>query len=206
MIRIAAWSALLSASIGAVALVAWTRWLPQDSPVADRRAQTVLLLAEMPICTTMDAFAAGADSANLDPDFAAGKTALAKGQWASAAEALKLASLRDPRNADIQNFIGYAYRRIGLMELAFTHFEVAVALNPRHRGAHQHLGEAFLAAGEAARAEEHLAALERICLIPCTEYDQLKRAIAAHPPESDHPRMAHRKSPVPASGQSRDVR
>ena len=30
-----------------------------------------------------------------------------------------------------------------------------------------------------AKAEEHLASLERICLIPCAEYEDLKRAIAA---------------------------
>ena len=68
------------------------------------------------------------DWADLDPDFAAGKKALSKGQWASAIEALKLAALRDPRNADIENYIGYAYRRIGLPKLAFAHFQQAIEL------------------------------------------------------------------------------
>ena len=31
---------------------------------------------------------------------------------------------------------------------------------------------------EPAKAEQHLSALENICLIPCEEYDDLKRAIA----------------------------
>jgi hypothetical protein len=31
--------------------------------------------------------------------------------------------------------------------------------------------------GNRAKAEEHLAALERICLIWCTEYDDLKRVL-----------------------------
>jgi hypothetical protein len=31
-----------------------------------------------------------------------------------------------------------------------------------------------------AKAKEHLAALEQICLIPCDEYDDLKRAIAEY--------------------------
>jgi hypothetical protein len=52
--------------------------------------------------------------------------------------------------------------------------------NPRQRGAHEHLGEAYLVQGDLAKAEEHLAALERICLIPCEEHDELKRAIAAY--------------------------
>jgi hypothetical protein len=34
--------------------------------------------------------------------------------------------------------------------------------------------------GEAAEAEQLLAALENLCLIPCKEYDDLKRAIAAY--------------------------
>ena len=51
-------------------------------------------------------------------------------------------------------------------------------LNSRHRSAHEHLGEAYLIKGNLDKAEEHLAALLNICLIPCTEYDDLQRAIA----------------------------
>jgi hypothetical protein len=29
-------------------------------------------------------------------------------------------------------------------------------------------------------SEEHLAALQRICLIPCEEYDDLKKAVAEY--------------------------
>jgi len=50
----------------------------------------------------------------------------------------------------------------------------------RHRSAHEHLGEAYLVQGDLSKAEEHLATLERICLIPCEEYDDLKRAIAEY--------------------------
>ena len=41
-------------------------------------------------------------------------------------------------------------------------------------------GELYLALGEPAKAEEQLAALEDICLIPCEETGELKRAIAAY--------------------------
>ena len=34
--------------------------------------------------------------------------------------------------------------------------------------------------GDLDKAEEQLAALERICLIPCEEYDDLTRAIAQY--------------------------
>jgi Tfp pilus assembly protein PilF len=59
-------------------------------------------------------------------------------------------------------------------------YQQALALNPRHRSGHEHLGEAYLVQGEPAKAEEHLTALERICLIPCDEYDDLKQAIAEY--------------------------
>jgi tetratricopeptide (TPR) repeat protein len=90
------------------------------------------------------------------------------------------ASVRDPRNPDIQNYIGYAYRRLRQLGPAIGHYQQALALNPRHRSAHEHLGEAYLVLGEPATAEQHLAALEDVCLIGCDEYDDLKRAIAAY--------------------------
>jgi tetratricopeptide (TPR) repeat protein len=131
-----------------------------------------------PLCTAMGSLAADVDWAPLDPDFVAGKKALAAEDWNAAIAALKLAALREPDNADAQNYIGYAYRRLRQMEHAFAHYNKAVALNPRHRSAHQHLGEAYLLKGEISKAEQHLAALERICLIPCEEHRALKRAIA----------------------------
>ena len=90
------------------------------------------------------------------------------------------AALRDPLNADIQNYIGYAYRRLRQLGPAIGHYQQALMLNPRHRGAHEHLGEAYLVLGEPTKAEQHLATLENLCLLPCEEYDDLKRAIAAY--------------------------
>jgi hypothetical protein len=46
----------------------------------------------------------------------------------------------------------------------------ALAFNPRHRSAHEHLGEAYLVKGDLVKAQEQLAALQDICLIPCVEY------------------------------------
>ena len=88
--------------------------------------------------------------------------------------------MRDPLNADIQNYIGYAYRRQRQLGPAIEHYQQALMLNPRHRSAHEHLGEAYLVLGEPAKAEQLLTALENLCLIPCEEYDDLQRALAAH--------------------------
>ena len=135
---------------------------------------------DWPICTTMTSVASDADWAQLDPDFKAGKKALGAEDWNGAIATFELAALRDPLNADIQNYIGYAYRRLRLLGPAIGHYQQALMLNPRHRSAHEHLGEAYLVLGESAKAEQLLAALEKLCLIPCEEYDDLKRAVSAY--------------------------
>ena len=88
-----------------------------------------------PICSSMTSLAENADWAALDPDFAAGKRALVAGDWTGAIKALTSAGLRDARNADIQNYLGYAYRRLRQLDLVMRHYQQARLLNPRHRGA-----------------------------------------------------------------------
>src|ERR1700745_1785601 len=82
--------------------------------------------------------------------------------------------------AGLTSGVGYAYRRLRQLDPAMRHYQQALTLNPRHRSAHEHLGEAYLVQGDLIKAQEHLAALEGICLIPCEEYDDLKRAIAEY--------------------------
>lgn len=147
----------------------------------DNAVSRITIAAEAwPICSTMAAMVETPDWAALDPEFAAGKRAIGAGDWEGAIKALTNAGFRDDRNADIQNYLGYAYRRLRQFDPATQRYQRALTLNPRHRSAHEHLGEAHLAQGDLAKAKEHLAALEQICLIPCDEYDDLKRAIAEY--------------------------
>ncbi len=69
--------------------------------------------------------------ARLDPDFAAGKVAIEAKDWNAAIKALSSAALRDTRNPDIQNYLGYAYRHTGQLDLAFRHYQRALQLDPR---------------------------------------------------------------------------
>src|SRR5215475_8971094 len=176
MIRTVTLAIMLGPLAAVVALYAITR--PQGTPLPSTE--------EWPICSTMESLGTGGDWAQLDPDFAAGKKAMAAGDWNGAIAVLKSAALRDTRNADIQNYIGYSYRRLRELEPAFAHFQRALTFNPRHRAAHQHMGEAYLTIGNLAAAEEHLAALERICLIPCDEYGDLQRVIAKYKTSATH--------------------
>ena len=120
------------------------------------------------------------DAADLDPDYAAGKVAVERKEWPEAIERLGRAALRDPDNADLQNSLGYAYRKLGQLEPAFRHYKRALDLNPRHRGAHEYIGEAYLMANDLASAERHLEALRTICLLPCEELADLEREVAAY--------------------------
>jgi tetratricopeptide (TPR) repeat protein len=176
-------SILIAAVTGVLAAVPASYFLTalarQDRTVTPVGAAAIAAEA-WPICSTMVAMAETPDWAALDPDFAAGKRALAAGEWEAAIKELTSAGLRDARNADIQNYLGYAYRRVRQLDPAMRHYQQALALNPRHRSAHEHLGEANLVQGDLAKAKEHLAALERICLVPCDEYDDLERAIATY--------------------------
>src|SRR5690349_17604428 len=85
----------------------WTEW---PFRVPNGTAATAATPEAWPICTTMVSVAADADWVQLDPDFKAGKRALAATDWTGAIAAFERAALRDPLNADIQNYIGYSYR------------------------------------------------------------------------------------------------
>jgi len=120
------------------------------------------------------------EEGKLDPDYASGKQAVEAKDWPAAVKFLNSAALRDTRNADIQNYLGYAHRNSGDLALAFRHYHRALELNARHRGAHEYLGEAYLMSGNLDKASEHLALLGKICLIPCEEYGTLARKVAEY--------------------------
>jgi len=111
------------------------------------------------------------------PDHAAGKKAIEAKDWNGAIQSLTKAAQSDSRSADIQNLLGYAYRNTGQLEPAFKHYQRALQLDPRHLGAHEYIGEAYLIANNPAKAEEHLAALKRFCPGMCEERDDLSKKI-----------------------------
>jgi hypothetical protein len=66
------------------------------------------------------------------------------------------------------------------MNLVFKHYNEALRIDPKHRGAHEYIGEAYLMVGNVAKAKEHLGALDKLCFFPCAEYTDLKKAIAEY--------------------------
>jgi Flp pilus assembly protein TadD len=131
--------------------------------------------------------AASSASADANPsappvnnaDYDIGADAIKSREWERAVYHLEIAVRAEPANADAQNLLAYAYRNQGKLDLAFTHYREALRLDPKHRGAHEYIGEAYLMRGDKAKANEHLVMLERICGKSCEEYQDLARAIAA---------------------------
>jgi Flp pilus assembly protein TadD len=136
-------------------------------------------------CLPPFVYAAGDDSpapagARSDPDFEAGKAAIRSQNWKGAIDAFSKVTAKNPRNADAQNWLGYSYRKSGNLDLAFKYYDEALRLDPRHKGAHEYIGEAYLIKGDLPKAKEHLAALDKICFFGCEELTDLKKAIAEY--------------------------
>jgi Flp pilus assembly protein TadD len=115
--------------------------------------------------------------ANLD--YQAGLEAIETSDWDRAIANLNVAVVALPADANVHNWLGYAYRHVGKYAEAFDHYRAALQLDPSHRGAHEYVGETYLLVGNKAKAREHLAALERLCGKKCVEYQDLQKAIAA---------------------------
>jgi cytochrome c-type biogenesis protein CcmH/NrfG len=115
-----------------------------------------------------------------DPALAAIQAAVARSDWAQARTLARAAIEKDGRNADYHNLYAYAIRKGANpeMDLVFKHYNEALRLDPRHRGAHEYLGEAYLMVGNLAKAREQLKALDNLCFFSCPEFTMLKKAIA----------------------------
>jgi len=112
-----------------------------------------------------------------DPQYAEGERAVKRGDYAAAIRLLEAVVARDERNADAYNLLAYSIRRSGDAARAIPLYQKALAIDPKHRGAHEYIGEAYLILGDLPRAKEHLAALDKLCFLPCEEYTDLKKAV-----------------------------
>ena len=111
----------------------------------------------------------------------ASKTIAAK-DWPQAQALLKDAIARNPSNADYHNLYAYSIRKGANPDMSqvFKHYNEALRLDPRHRGAHEYLGEAYLMVGNLPKAKEHLSALDKLCFFSCSEFSDLKKAISEY--------------------------
>jgi tetratricopeptide (TPR) repeat protein len=136
----------------------------------------VLLLPGLPFAEG----GGGSRTPTGDPAFAQANMAIQAQNWERAVELLEKIVARDGTNADAYNLLGFSERKRGNLDAAFGHYDRALVLDPKHRGAHEYLGEAFLLIDNLPKAEEHLARLDKLCFFPCEEYTDLKKAITAY--------------------------
>jgi tetratricopeptide (TPR) repeat protein len=127
------------------------------------------------------ALAAG-DSAppvTRDPVMERVSAATAQKDWPAAQAVLRDALSKSPNNPDYHNMYAYSIRKGANpdLNLVFKHYNEALRLDPKHRGAHEYIGEAYLMVGNLPKAKEHLSTLDKLCFFPCEEFSDLKKAI-----------------------------
>ncbi len=131
------------------------------------------------------ALACGAFAADNEPPktkapdkLAAARTAIKAKDWGAALAELQ--RVNDAASADWNNLMGYVARKSATPDLAAAerYYDAALGIDPKHRGALEYSGELYLIRGELPKAEQRLAALDKVCLLPCEEYTDLKKAVA----------------------------
>jgi len=122
----------------------------------------------------------GGSSAPEDPVIQKANEANGRKDWAAATALLSEALAKSPDNADYHNLYAYALRKGPNpdMDLVFKHYNEALRLKPSSRNAHEYIGEAYLMVGNLDKAKEHLAQLDKLCFFPCSQYSDLKKAVA----------------------------
>ncbi len=129
------------------------------------------------------AFGAGSDDddrAQADPNYTAAVEKIEAGDYEGAIPLLESVAQKDPDNADAFNYLGYTNRKLQRYAVALEHYQRALSIDSDHRGAHEYVGELYLETGNLEKAEEHLAALDRICFFGCDEYYELKELVEAY--------------------------
>ena len=144
-------------------------------------------LRRLAICLTLAVwalFASAADVPTAQPsvDLTRARALIEKKDWNAAITELDRLSRRDRTDADLQNLLGYSLRNAGQLDKAFVAYNNALKLDPKHKGAHEYIGVAYLQAGQPDKAREHLTALKSICGDSCEETQDLAKAIAAYKP------------------------
>lgn len=113
-------------------------------------------------------------------DYAAGQAAVEAGDYEGAVEHLMKAVAAKPDSADAYNLLGYTHRKLQNFPAAFASYERALEIDPDHARAHQYIGEAYLETDNLEMAEQHLRALDLICLFGCADFEDLKEAVEVY--------------------------
>ena len=104
-----------------------------------------------------------------------GKLEKAKKRYTKAQKLLIKSNEKKPGKADTLNYLGFTTRKLGDFENGEKYYLQGLALDPKHKGINEYLGELYVA------TKRHNLAIERLEVLKdcnCEEYDQLKAVIA----------------------------
>src|SRR5258707_1354554 len=133
------------------------------------------LFTGITICTfalSAAAFAAGGgggggtpnDTKVVDPDYTKAKAMIEAKDYKGAMPLLQQVVAKNAKDADAYVLMGYATRKSGDPNGSLQFYNQALSIDPRHIGAHEYVGEAYLQLGRLPEAEQHLARLDSICV------------------------------------------
>ena len=85
-------------------------------------------------------------------------------------------------SADWNNLMGYTHRKKTSPDLieAENYYQIALQIDPKHKGALEYYGELFLVKNDLAGAESMLKRLDQACTFSCEEYRDLKKSIQVY--------------------------
>jgi cytochrome c-type biogenesis protein CcmH/NrfG len=129
--------------------------------------------------TTPTPIYAAPQASAFDQSMAQGRAAIKNKNYVQAVVAFNSAVTLESSNADAHTMLAYSYRVQATPNLtkSFEHYDIALKLNPQHKGANEYVGQAYLMDKNMPMARQHLAALEKICGKQCPEYKNLESAI-----------------------------
>jgi Flp pilus assembly protein TadD len=132
-----------------------------------------------PPAVVTPAVTAAAPSEPASP-LAEARKLIAQNRWRDAIAELQ--RVNQQQSADWQNLMGYSHRKAKTpdLEAAQRHYDEALRLDPKHRGALEYSGELFLMKNDVASAKQRLEQLEALCGKRCFEYAELEVAIGKH--------------------------
>ena len=103
-----------------------------------------------------------------------GKLEKAKKRYQKAQKFLIKSNKEKPNKADTLNYLGFTTRKLGDFEGGEKFYLQGLAINPKHKGINEYLGELYVATNRINLAKERLGVLKGC---NCEEYDQLKGVI-----------------------------
>ena len=98
----------------------------------------------------------------------------AKKLYLKAYSKFEKAYVKDKKNADILNYLGYTLRKTGDLEQAEIYYLKGLELDSKHLGINEYLGELYVQTNRIELAKERLEVLKSC---KCEEYEELRELI-----------------------------